>query len=355
MEHKTLLAYLGPRLAAQPELLATEALTYLLQESRTVVDSLYHLFPDAVVKVPRVARFRSQARQEEARPDIVGEDDAGRGVFVIEGKFWAGLTHNQPCEYLKDLGKHGPGVLLFLAPQRRQETLWAELLRRCETRMQVKAQGGTSSLRLARLASGQCMALASWQTLLKAALRDLEASGESRLQGDAAQLLGLCEQEDSEAFLPLRSEELAPAIPRRLIHLLRLIGDAVNKAVDDKFASKKDPRTGTTLKKAKHEASPGRYFCLGQVGVSLRLYFEHWAKHADTPLWLVIHGVNWQTDTLGSARQALRDLEGHSHLFVYNTGLCVPIDLPLGVERAAVLESIVKQMKAVADRLGSIR
>jgi hypothetical protein len=276
-------------------------------------------------------------------------------VFVIEGKFWAGLTDNQPCEYLKDLGKHGLGVLLFLAPQLRQETLWTELLRRCETRMQVKQQGATSSVRLAHLASGACMALASWRTLLNAALRDLEASGESRLQGDIAQLLGLCDQEDSEAFLPLRSEELAPAIPRRLIHLLRLIEDAVNKAVDDKFASKKDPRKGATLKKAKYEASPGRYFCLGQVGVSLRLYFKHWAKDADTPLWLVIHGVNWKTDSLGPARQALRDLEGHSHLFDNTGPLYVPIDLPLGVEREAVLESIVKQMKAVADRLGSIR
>jgi hypothetical protein len=351
MEHKTLLAYLGPRLADQPELLATEALTYLLQESRTVVDSLHHLLADAGVEVPRIASFRSQARQEEARPDIVGEDDAGHGVFVIEGKFWAGLTDSQPCKYLKELGKHGPGILLFLAPQLRQDTLWTELLRRCDT----LAQGGTSSVRLARLASGPCMALASWQTLLNAALRDLEASGESRLQGDAAQLLGLCEQEDSEAFLPLRSEELAPAVPRRLIHLLQLIEDAVEKAVHGKFASRKDPRKGATLKKAKYEASPGRYFCLGQVGVSLRLYFEHWAKHADTPLWLVIHGTNWKKDSLGSARHALRDLEDHSHLFVYNAGLYVPIDLPLGVERGAVLESIVRQIKAVADLLESMR
>ena len=48
--------------------------------------------------------FRTQVTGDDAtRPDLVGKDQAGREVLLIEAKFWAGLTENQPVSYLERL------------------------------------------------------------------------------------------------------------------------------------------------------------------------------------------------------------------------------------------------------------
>ena len=46
---------------------------------------------------------------------------------------WAGLTNKQLEEYLKRLPRDGdPAVLLFVAPEQRLVTIWAEIRRRAE-------------------------------------------------------------------------------------------------------------------------------------------------------------------------------------------------------------------------------
>ena len=49
-------------------------------------------------------------------------------VVFIEGKFWANLTENQPNGYLNELD--AKGRLLFLAPEKRIESLKIELKNR---------------------------------------------------------------------------------------------------------------------------------------------------------------------------------------------------------------------------------
>jgi hypothetical protein len=51
--------------------------------------------------------------------------------LLIEAKFWAGLTENQPVTYLRSsLDSGQPGCLLFVMPAARLETVWPELVRR---------------------------------------------------------------------------------------------------------------------------------------------------------------------------------------------------------------------------------
>ena len=51
-------------------------------------------------------------------------------------------------------------------------------------------------------------------------------AADSDTEKDIEQLRGLAAQQDDDAFLPLRREELGPEFPRRMRGLQRLIDDA---------------------------------------------------------------------------------------------------------------------------------
>ena len=68
------------------------------------------------------------------RLDLVAYDAGGSERVLIEAKFWAGLTDNQPNTYLARLLRAGePAVLLFVAPEQRLVTVWTEIRGRADT------------------------------------------------------------------------------------------------------------------------------------------------------------------------------------------------------------------------------
>ena len=91
------------------------------------------LAQEAVPGLNPVTHVYTQVTGEEGeRPDLVGYDDEGIERVLIEAKFWAGLTENQPNAYLERSPDNSPSVLLFVAPEARLNTLWPELCRRIE-------------------------------------------------------------------------------------------------------------------------------------------------------------------------------------------------------------------------------
>ena len=71
--------------------------------------------------------------------------------------------------------------------------------------------------------------LTSWRSLLGSMAAKVSAAADSHTAIDIRQLQGLAEQQDTEAFLPLRQEELGPQLPRRVIDLTRLVDDVVSR------------------------------------------------------------------------------------------------------------------------------
>lgn len=63
------------------------------------------------VRVPRLERGL-------VNPRLVGFEADRRRVLIVEAKFWAGLTENQPVAYLGQLPQAAPGKPLFVAPGR---------------------------------------------------------------------------------------------------------------------------------------------------------------------------------------------------------------------------------------------
>ena len=100
----------------------------------------------------------------------------------------------------------------------------------------------------ARIGVGPYLMLTSWRSLLDRMAAKVSAAADSHAEIDIRQLQGLAEQQDAEAFLPLKQEELGPQLPRRVIDLSGLVDDAVRRAGETKWVSTKGARMAATAK-----------------------------------------------------------------------------------------------------------
>jgi len=349
------MAHLAFRFAPHPENIATEALCYILQRAPAARDALVGLCRDAGARLPLDLQFRSQAvGSDGAIPDVAGVDRAGQERLLIEAKFWAGLTDQQPVVYLHRV-EPASGLLLVLAPSARLTTLWDELRRRCETAglpfREVLPE--RSGMRTACLQDDVVrLALADWPMLLTLLARTLAAAQEVQLAEDLAQLRGLCARMDSEGFLPLRGEELTTVSPRRLLQLGPLIDDLAVLAQQYGCDTH-------GLQRAATAGGFGRYMRLtrNDVGLYVSVDFRKWAELAATPLWLRITGPGWKPSPL--LQDVLRPLEqsAPSRLFTdpdYPTQLAVPLFPLPGVERDRVMADLVAQLVEVLHLLDTL-
>jgi hypothetical protein len=120
VEQGGLFGHLVSRFSTHPENLATEALAFILNRSATMREELRNLFGRTGIELPPLARFRSQAGDDQGNiPDLIGLDATGAEQLFIENKFWAGLTENQPAGYLERLSANDSGLLIFIVPSRR--------------------------------------------------------------------------------------------------------------------------------------------------------------------------------------------------------------------------------------------
>jgi len=196
------------RLSKEYENVATEALAFVLDSSESARNGLMKLLRGIEPDLPTL-RFRTQETDGNARPDMWGFDGTIPRAFV-ENKFWAGLTENQPVQYLRILAQHPqPSVLLMVVPTARRETVWRELRRRLVTEgisvTNADASVGGAFYSLAT-EPGPILALTSWERLLSAI--DAELSEEPRVRNDLLQLHALCHAADSQAFVPISPEQL---------------------------------------------------------------------------------------------------------------------------------------------------
>ena len=119
------------------------------------------------------------------------------------------------------------GVLLFVAPAQRIESLWAELRKLAKVTQPRPDDEETEFKRV--MAGKRHLMLTSWKHLLEC----LETAGDSHSRSGIQELRGLADQLDQDAFLPIRPDEFAPEIPRRLLNLNTLLYDAVTRAKNE--------------------------------------------------------------------------------------------------------------------------
>ena len=250
----SLLAKISPMFSGRTEDVAVEALGHILNSSESARDALSEVLRIGGAEVGKIAEVETQVTiEDDARPDLAAYNEDGSRCVLIEAKFWAGLTKNQPLTYLRHLLREPKtSALLFVAPHARYESLWAELKQRIaksDFGISFKVERNHEALVIDPTGGESWMILASWTSLLDSMATKVSAAGDLQTEADIDQLRGLAAQEDTTAFMPLRAEELGPDIPRRLMGLKTLVRHATERLVARGIADQKGLTGSITAKR----------------------------------------------------------------------------------------------------------
>lgn len=356
---ESLFGHMAIRFGEHPENLATESILYVLKRCPGANASFREFVSRHLYALPDALDFRTQAHDEDGTiPDLVGADSKNKEVLFVEFKFWAGLTDKQPCQYISRIQRNGSGLLLFVAPSTRIPTLWTEIRSRCEEQgLSFASQAGMPDLFHSSVDDVTVIAITSWNLILEILLNGAMSSGDLVTSSDIRQLKGLCNRMDSDAFMPLRSEELSPEIGRRIYQYCEIVNDVTDQLLALNAISLKG------LKAVGSMALYGRYMRLGKFGCFL--YFSAWywgshvhVSHLETPLWLRVRDIDPETGKWCSPVRATERLS----FFVSRTqemikddsdGLLIGLRIKTGVEKQIVVKDLVGQILHIGNLLNS--
>lgn len=329
--------------------IAVEALGHILSTSEAARAALADVVDTGGAPVGPIARVRTQVTGEKgARPDLAGFDENGFERVLIEAKFAAGLTDNQPVAYLERLQRvpdGRPAALLFVSPAARVESLWTELCRRAKTSgIALESVRKAGRVRSAAIAGGgPRLLLASWTALLDRMLNRVATEADSQAEAEIQQLRGLADREGKDLFRPLRPEELQDRDSPLLVLLVEeLIDLAVEQAKRRKVATKPQ--------KQSRSWGYGQWLRLAGVDVWFGIHFDRWVRTPTALLWLWFR--RGALDARGKkARIALEPLRSREPQELFDDderGLLVPVPLPPKVGAEAVGASVTAWRESLA-------
>lgn len=295
------------------------------------------------VSLSPIRYFRTQFSGEDgAIPDLAGFDSNGIVRILIENKFWAGLTSNQPVGYLQNLPISEPGLLLFVVPQRRLETVWSELAS-SSTRVgvQLPTAGWHGNNLLSAQVGCHTLAITSWSTILTQIEADLKISGEAECLADLVQLRGLCEEMENTGYVPVTLRELTDLNAPRFLMSMSLITDALcRKAADQSVAfSPKNARISGNFHAWGFSLNLNGY--LGWLAVNLKA----WVRYGIGPLWL-----HFSPNEAGRGREVLQHANAWlssdpAKAFDDNGTAIIPLRITPGATIDVVIENLLQQLK----------
>ena len=287
----SLLGQFYNKIRGSQEDIASEGLVYILKqslESRMVINQIVKTntnlnFSDLSFQTQNVGK-------ELERPDISGKDDTGKEVLLIEAKFWASLTNNQPNGYLKRLKENT--VLIFLVPSLRKRTVFEEVKGRVfEYNQDLEID--LENLKILIKSTNQHILIRSWNDVLSSIKSKIEKTNNINLLSDLNQIIGLCEIVDKNSFHPLVDEDLSPKIPKNINSYYEI----VDKVVDElKIRNNEISTKG--LVKTPQRYGYHRYFKSDSFGMNFALKLDLWEKNADTPFWLAISSIEGKQWTI---------------------------------------------------------
>ena len=279
---------------------------------------------------------------------MAGFDESGLERVLIEAKFAAGLTDNQPVAYLERLQQAPDGrptALLFVSPAARVESLWTELRRRAATSgIALESFRKAAGVRSTALAGGgPRLLLASWTVLLDHMRDRVATEADSQAEAEIQQLRGLADRESKDVFQPLRPEELQDRDSPLLVLLVEeLIDLAIERA--------KQRRVATKPQKQPRSWGYGQWLRLAGVDVWFGIHFDRWVRTPTALLWLWFR--RGALDARGKkARIALEPLRSRKPQELFDDderGLLVPVPLPPKVGAEALGASVTAWRESLA-------
>ena len=333
-DNDTLLAHLSPRFTPRTEDIAVEALGYILNKSAASREALDDVVRTGVRNVNPVATVRTQAiGPGRSRPDVVGVDEEGVERVLIEAKFWADLTPNQPVAYIDRLPSDGPSVVLFVAPDERICSLWPKLRQRLESAGKKFSSIDAERKCLDFDGNQRHLMVVGWTGLLDRMAVQASDAGEPDIEADIRELRGLADFAEENGFKPIREsgEDFGPD-SQRMREFQRIVDTATDRGDAAGWASKKG------LNRARQSCGYGRYLRLAGSMVWFGVNLDRHEQDGQTPLWLKLYRLS--TGTMNAIDTALQ---------VSRKDAWVPIVLKTDVEQSELLDDVVSKLKTIAE------
>jgi hypothetical protein len=274
---------------------------------------------------PSDLEFTTQVHMQHGSiPDLVGATPDGAGVLLVESKFWAPLTPNQPTGYLRQLPGGGGGMVLFVAPGQRYDDLWSELVVRCQAEgLEVTGETGDPLNWRAGSASVGQLAYASWSFVLDHLEGHLKEAGADRGAHEVWQLKELCRRlEDPPSEDPSELQSIVDEVARRLPEdIFDTRGYGVGRGA--RFYR----RYGTVS---------------GHVNWFVGYSEEYAERFTESLLW-----VGGPSGDTGNREVLPMDGEGLLRSYVVDKEILFPLDVPTKAAREVVIRKLATQVEGI--------
>jgi len=350
---ESLLGQFYTRIKGSQEDIASEGLTYVLQRSLAARQALNNVIQtDSGLTFGDISYSSQSVGENLERPDISGIDKDGKEVVLLEAKFWAALTNNQPVGYLNRLGDNT--VLLFIVPTLRVRPVFNELqMRLKQAGIEFETYNNTKhAFSVKHNQKSQKLIVRTWKEILQPIRLSLAQTDEQVSLSDITQIIGFCETIDNNSFQPYQDEDFAPSIAKKINSYY----DIADKVVDE--LKKRDLADTTDLKATPQKYGYTRYFKMqATIGCSLNVRFDFWEKFADTPFWLCLKddisdGRNWtQTEPF---KEKTKTAVAKAAVIPYENNkreLFVPIYPLTDKTEDIVIEDMANQIVKLTDEL----
>ena len=340
-ESDTLLAYLVSRFPGNTENIATEALRHIFDQSDASIEALNDVVQSGVRGIEPIQTVSTQVVHADGTiPDIVGFDENGKERALVEVKFWAGLTANQPNGYLNRLPDDGPAVLVFLAPEDRVLSLWRQLRNRVSGK-QMEWVDIDAERKCVRVGNTQRhLMVVSWGGLLDSmAARSRDDGSQPHIEAEIRQLRSLAKFADAGAIKPIsKGEEFGADSEARKRQYKRLIDAATERGIRQGWVDRKG------LRATPRSYGYGRYIRLLGNMVWFGVNVNQFERTGRAPLWV---DCQWYSSQFKAAN--------FSEEFQLQDNSWLPVELKRDVEYPEMLEGVVDSLKHIADAIYEAR
>jgi hypothetical protein len=340
----SLIAFIAQKHALPRENLATEILAEILRAAKgSVLQDLlgtfgWHLSPSWDCQI----HTQTKGKKSFCIPDIHVQDEDNNTLALIESKFQAGFTRNQPNSYLNEISEGA--LLLFVVPSERCQRAFDKLVELCRSHdVSRKLRIDKSKVWVARV-DGRILAVASWEATLRileqSAARHLSKQQHQRISSDIEQLWRFCDVAEKETFPPLTPRQIAGIGSSSLIHHLTwFTRELVNrclaaKLVNEDRSSKR--RRGIELHAAVDvSVYYGQDLILGKVKVWIGFYGSAWEELGKSPIWIEFNQLAPRiVDHLRKERGRDFVIQNHLGSTEERTLIAIPLVANLGQEEA---------------------
>lgn len=283
---KSLLAHLYTRIKGSQEDVATLALQYVLSQSSKLNETFNLLISKKVeLSIDKELKYRCQAVGDNLeRPDMSGINSAGQEVVLCEMKFYASLTEKQPNEYIDRLIKANGKVLVIVCPEIRRTSLWKQIIELTELRNVIEVNNWCIDV------DGIRLCIFTWAEILEH-LRRVASESALDLISDINQLVGYCDQMDSEAFVPFKDEDLSAKVAKLADRYYSIVDETIELLHLDQTL--KTSRKG--LKATAYRSGYQRGLYVDCFAINMVYDRDMWKnpETLETPFWLSIRNENW--------------------------------------------------------------